>query len=79
MRGRVENLSAAHPTELGPRGACAFKRYKFLTMMRLYLKCHQNKTASQCGIYISKIGEKITGIILKKCEILDQKATSFCQ
>ncbi len=33
VRRRVENLSAAHPTDLGPRGACAFKRYKFLTML----------------------------------------------
>ncbi len=25
VRRRVENLSAAHPTDLGPRGACAFR------------------------------------------------------
>jgi hypothetical protein len=28
VRGRVENLSAAHPTDLRPRGACACLRYK---------------------------------------------------
>jgi hypothetical protein len=27
----VENLSAAHPTDLGPKGACAFKRCEFFT------------------------------------------------
>ncbi len=28
MRGRVENVSAAHPTDLRPRGAYACLRYK---------------------------------------------------
>jgi hypothetical protein len=50
VRGRVEELSAAHPIDLRPRGARAFIRCEFLTLV-FYLPNRQTIQISAVNIH----------------------------